>query len=98
MECQRCRKFPITMYKEKVFKECSPLYDEQCSTKYHKHCKTTRKCTQIYQTVCQKDSGYQQTCSQFARSSPVVVHDRPEYTTNSAISVVDNTKCLLLSA
>ena len=29
------------------------------------HCKTTEKCTEIYQTVCQNDHyGYQQQCQQ----------------------------------
>ena len=31
--------------------------------RYHKHCKTTEKCTHIYQTVCSQ-AGYEQTCSQ----------------------------------
>ena len=37
--------------------------------RYHKHCKTTEKCTHIYQTVCTQ-AGYEQTCSQVRSSTP----------------------------
>ena len=64
VECQKCRKFPVTVMKKKLFKECAPLYDEKCSTTYDKHCKTNRKCTMIYQTQCSQQHGYTQTCTQ----------------------------------
>ena len=50
--------------KEKVFKECAPVYDEECNTTYQKHCKVNKKCVQIYQTQCHNSGGYSQTCSQ----------------------------------
>ena len=81
MECQKCRKFPITVLQDKLFKECAPLYDEECSTTYQQHCKTTRKCTQIYQTVCHKDSGYHQSCSQVPAQTcypETVCHKTPD--------------------
>ena len=64
MECQKCRKFPVIVMKEKVFKECAPVYDEECSTTYDKHCKVKKKCVEIYQTQCTNSGGYTQTCSQ----------------------------------
>ena len=64
MECQKCRKFPVIVMKEKVFKECAPVYDEECSTTYDKHCKVKKKCVEIYQTQCTNSGGYTQTCTQ----------------------------------
>ena len=64
VECQKCRKFPVMVMKEKVFKECAPVYDEECSTTYQKHCKVNKKCVEIYQTQCHNSGGYSQTCSQ----------------------------------
>ena len=40
-----------------------PRNPDVTTPRYHKHCKTTEKCTHIYQTVCSQD-GYEQTCSQ----------------------------------
>ena len=40
--------------------------------RYHKHCKTTEKCTHIYQTVCTQ-AGYEQTCSQVRSSTPISI-------------------------
>jgi len=81
IECQKCRKFHVTVYKPKWFKECHPVFDEKCSTQYHKHCKTTEKCTQIYQTICQTQGyGYQQ-CEQVPSQTcypETVCHNTPQ--------------------
>ena len=68
IECQKCRKFQVTVMKPKLFKECHPVFDEKCKTKYNKHCTVTERCTMVYQTVCNSDygGGYhkQQVCKQ----------------------------------
>ena len=36
IECQKCRKFHVTAYETRWVKECYPVFDEHCSTKYDK--------------------------------------------------------------
>ena len=57
-----------TVLKVVYVQECHPVFDEKCTTNYHKHCKTNEKCTDIYQTVCQTQYGYQQECQQVPKS------------------------------
>ena len=67
--------------KEKVFKECAPVYDEECSTTYDKHCKVKKKCVEIYQTQCHTSGGYAQTCSQVPAQTcypETVCHKTPQ--------------------
>ena len=58
IECQKCRKFPVTVMREQEFKvnihwetlqtfnivpqECAPVYNEECDTKYEQHCKVEK--------------------------------------------------------
>ena len=42
IECQKCRKFPVTVVRQREFKECAPVYNEECDTQYEQHCKVRR--------------------------------------------------------
>ena len=39
IECQKCRVFPVTVMRPRDFKECAPVYSEECETQYEQHCK-----------------------------------------------------------
>ena len=39
IECQKCRVFPVTVMRPRDFKECAPVYNEECDTQYEQHCK-----------------------------------------------------------
>ena len=41
IECQKCRVFPVTVMRPRDFKECAPVYSEECETHYEQHCKVT---------------------------------------------------------
>ena len=41
IECQKCRVFPVTVMRARDFKECAPVYSEECETQYEQHCKVT---------------------------------------------------------
>ncbi len=61
-ECQRCRRYFVTVPTTKYVRQCNPIFDERCHTEYIKHCKTDQRCTMLYQTVCQ-NQGYEQLCT-----------------------------------
>ena len=42
IECQKCRVFPVTVMRPRDFKECAPVYSEECETQYEQHCKVMR--------------------------------------------------------
>ena len=71
IECQKCRVFPVTVMRPRDFKECAPVYSEECETWYEQHCRVNKRCVMIYQTQCHTSNAYTQTCQQVRPSSHV---------------------------
>ena len=74
IECQKCRVFPVTVMRPRDFKECAPVYSEECETQYEQHCKVNKRRVVIYQTQCHTSNAYTQTCQQVRPSSHVTSH------------------------